>query len=137
MNDITQKLRLIFGVEGEEKANTQVKSLDKSIMGLAKNIGLAAIAYKTFTTALDIGKKSLQNYNEALIAMRQVETTLRSTGQSANWTTQELSNMASELQHVSKFGDEEILKGATQSLLRFDGISKELFPRVQALTVDM
>ena len=34
VNDITQKLRLIFGVEGEEKANTQVKSLDKSIMGL-------------------------------------------------------------------------------------------------------
>ena len=137
MNDITQKLRLIFGVEGEEKANTQVKSLDKSIMGLAKNIGLAAIAYKAFTTALDIGKKSLRNYNEAIIAMRQVETTLRSTGQAVNWTTQELANMASELQHVSKFGDEEILKGATQSLLRFDGISKELFPRVQALTVDM
>ena len=137
MNDITQKLRLIFGVEGEEKANTQVKSLDKSIMGLAKNIGLAAIAYKTFTTALDIGKKSLQNYNEQIIAMRQIETTLRSTGQAVNWTTQELANMASELQNVSKFGDEEILKGATQSLLRFDGISKELFPRVQALTVDM
>jgi len=137
VNDITQKLRLIFGVEGEEKANTQVKSLDKSIMGLAKNIGLAAIAYKTFTTALDIGKKSLQNYNEAIIAMRQVETTLRSTGQAVNWTTQELGNMASELQNVSKFGDEEILKGATQSLLRFDGISKEIFPRVQALTVDM
>ena len=137
MNDITQKLRLIFGVEGEERAATQVKTLDKSIMGLAKNIGLAAIAYKTFTTALDIGKKSLQNYNEAIIAMRQVETTLRSTGQAVNWTTQELSNMASELQHVSKFGDEEILKGATQSLLRFDGISKEIFPRVQALTVDM
>jgi len=137
VNDITQKLRLIFGVEGEERAATQVKSLDKSIMGLAKNIGLAAIAYKTFTTALDIGKKSLQNYNEQIIAMRQIETTLRSTGQAVNWTTQELSNMASELQHVSKFGDEEILKGATQSLLRFDGISKELFPRVQALTVDM
>ena len=137
MNDITQKLRLVFGVEGEEKANTQVKSLDKSIMGLAKNIGLAAIAYKTFTTALDIGKKSLQNYNEQIIAMRQVETTLRSTGQAVNWTTQELANMASELQNVSKFGDDEILKGATQSLLRFDGISKEIFPRVQALTVDM
>ena len=131
MNDITQKLRLIFGVEGEEKANTQVKSLDKSIMGLAKNIGLAASAHKTFTTALDIGKKSLQSYNESIIALRQTEATLRSTGQSANWTTQELSNMASELQHVSKFGDEEILKGATQSLLRFDGISKELFPRVK------
>lgn len=137
MNDITQKLRLIFGVEGEEKANTQVKSLDKSIVNLAKGIGLAAIAYKAFTTALDIGKKSLQNYNEQIIAMRQVETTLRSTGQAVNWTTQELANMASELQHVSKFGDEEILKGATQSLLRFDGISKEIFPRVQALTVDM
>ena len=137
MNDITQKLRLIFGVEGEEKANTQVKSLDKSIMGLAKNIGLAAIAYKTFTTALDIGKKSLQSYNESIIALRQTEATLRSTGQSANWTTKELANMASELQHISKFGDEEILKGATQSLLRFDGIGKELFPRVQALTVDM
>ena len=137
MNDITQKLRLIFGVEGEEKANTQVKSLDKSIMGLAKNIGLAAIAYKTFTTALDIGKKSLQKYNEQIIAMRQIESTLRSTGQAVNWTTQELGNMASELQNVSNFGDEEILKGATQSLLRFDGISKEIFPRVQALTVDM
>ncbi|MFA4959965.1 MAG: hypothetical protein WC535_08780 [Candidatus Cloacimonas sp.] len=137
MNDITQKLRLIFGVEGEERAATQVKTLDKSIMGLAKNIGLAAIAYKTFTTALDIGKKSLQNYNEAIIAMRQVETTLRSTGQAVNWTTQELANMASELQNVSKFGDEEILKGATQSLLRFDSISKEIFPRVQALTVDL
>lgn len=29
----------------------------------------------------------------------------------------------------ANFGDEEILKGATQSLLRFDGISKEIFPK--------
>ena len=47
------------------------------------------------------------------------------------------SDMASELQALSNFGDEDILQGVTLQLLRFDAIGRDIFPRAQQLVIDL
>lgn len=137
MNDIMQNLRLVMGLEGVESANAQLNGLNKAVGAVAKTVGIVVGAWVALNKVVQVGAQSLKEYERSIQAMRQIDTTLQSTGKSAMFTADELSNMAGELQKVSNFGDEDIVQGATLSLLRFDGIAKEMFPRVQALTVDL
>lgn len=137
MNDIIQNLKLVMGLEGAEKASAQVGGFQQSINNLAKNVTLAIGTFVALRKAAQLAINSMQLYETQIKAVRQLNATLTSTGQAANNSSQELQNLASSLQQVSNFGDEQIMKESTTSLLRFDGISKEMFPRVQRMAVDM
>lgn len=65
-----------------------------------------------------------------------LEQRLRSTGRETEFTSRELHGLASAMQEVTTFGDEAVL-AAQRILLPFEAISRESFPRVLELTLDM
>lgn len=149
-----QELKIIVKADGTATVTRQLDSVNQSInkietsknklamggdfmKGMIGGALTAAAAYMSFRTAIRLATNSLEAYNTQVMAIKQLNATLVSTGREAEFTTQELGNMASALQQVSNYGDEDILKNATIGLLRFDSISKDMFPRVQQLAVDM
>ena len=149
-----QELKIIVKADGTATVTRQLDGVNQAINrvdasksklavgkefmgGMISGALTAAAAYLSVRTALRLAGDALNNFNNATMTIKQVQATLNSTGRAAEFTTEQLGQMASALQQVSNYGDEEILKGATIGLLRFDSISKEMFPRVQRLAVDM
>jgi len=149
-----QELKIIVKADGTATVTRQLDSVNQSInkietsknklamggdfmKGMIGGAITAAAAYLSMRTAINLASSAVREYSDGVTAIKEVNATLNSTGRAAEFNSTELGNMADALQRVSNFGDEEILKGATVSLLRFDSISKEMFPRVQQLAVDM
>ena len=130
-------LRYEIKVDGAAKAESQIKGIGGQVSSLAKTLGLAAVAAVAFRKAITLAKQVQQNYEAQIIATRQLQATLNSTGRAAEFTTKQLGDLATELQKISNFGDDEIMQEATASLLRFDAISRDIFPRAQRLTIDL
>lgn len=122
----------IAGVKGalatmDERAKRAGKSL--------RNIGLGLSVGVTGPLAL-LGKQSVQLYDTQVKAQAAVEAALASTGGAAGKTAQELFDMASGLQNVSTYGDEDILRNLTAPLLTFTKVQGDVFGRAQAVTLD-
>lgn len=149
-----QELKIIVKADGTATVTRQLDSVNNSISkvetnrnklaggkdmlrGMATGALTAAAAYLSFRAAINTANQALNNFTDAFTALNEVQATLNSTGRTAEFTAEQLAGMATELEQVSAIGDEEILRGATIGLLRFDAISKEMFPRVQKLAVDM
>lgn len=137
MSVYDKELRLRTTVQGTKQAEAQLEGLNTSIGKIAGAAGLAVGALALFKGAMKFASESLEAYERALQAMREVNTTIVSTGREAEFTAQELSELANKLQAVSNFGDEDILQESTLSLLRFGAIGKDIFTEVQTLAVDM
>jgi len=84
-----------------------------------------------------LGVASVKAFDKQQKAIAQVEAGLKSTGHAANRTSQELQNMAADLQKKTIFGDEEILQFATAQLLTFTNIAGEQFDRTQVMALDL
>lgn len=133
----TNNLEFRITQKGAEQTKAQIGGINGAVTGLVKTLGLAAMAALAFRKAVSLAREAQRNYEAQIIATRQLQATLNSTGRAAEFTTKQLNDMATELQKISNFGDDEIMQGATASLLRFDAISKEIFPRAQRLTIDL
>ena len=103
-------------------------SMKKTGQTLSRNLTLPIIA---------IGAASLKAFDTQAKAIAQVEAGLKSTGEAAGFTSEQLQKMASDLQEKTIFGDEEILKNATSQLLTFTNISGEQFARTQKAALDL
>lgn len=137
LNDMVQHLKLILSAEGAGKAEGEISKLGKAVKTMGATIAVAAVAFAGLKKAMALANTAMKEYERSQIAMRQISGVLESTGKNAMFTAQELSKLAGELQVVSNFGDEDILQGVTNELLRFDGISKDVFIRAQGLAVDL
>lgn len=84
-----------------------------------------------------LGVASLKAFDTQAKAIAQVEAGLKSTGNQVGKTSEELQQLASDLQNNSLFGDEEILKNATSQLLTFTNIAGEQFERTQLAALDL
>lgn len=111
--------------------------LSGSMASLAKSILPAVSAFIVLNKATKFLGDSYKAAEQQQLSMKKLDATLQATGRSATFTTQELSKMASGLQKVSNFGDEEIMDNAIASLLRYDSINKETFERALQLTIDL
>ena len=123
-------------------------ALDAS--GVAKGVGqaigslknLSAVAMQVGNSMRNIGaamtlgltlpiiaffKSSVDSAMEAESVLAELNAVLKSTGGVAGMTAEELTKMASELQKVTKFSDEQILSGESM-LLTFTKIGKDIFP---------
>lgn len=80
---------------------------------------------------------SLAAFDEEARALAQIDTLITSTGGAAERTKEELDAMASGLQNVTRFGNEEILLGVTSQLLTFTNIAGEAFDRTQKVVLDV
>ncbi len=132
-----EDLRIRAQVDGVQRAQSDMKRLSGSIGDVARSLGLVVGAAMAFRQGVRLAGEAMANYENAIQAIRQLDATLKSTGRAAEFTSQELSDMASELQALSNFGDEDILRGVTLQLLRFDAIGRDIFPRAQQLVIDL
>ena len=137
MADYSGELKYRVTVDGAEASQAKLNGLGASFKSIASTVAASVAAMVSFRNAIEFAGKAMTNYENAIQATRQLDATLVSTGRAAEFTSQELKNMASELQALSNFGDEDILQGVTLQLLRFDAISKDIFPRAQQLVIDL
>ncbi len=137
MADYSGDLKYRITVDGAEASQAKLSGLGASFKSVASTVAASVAAMVSFRNAIEFAGKAMTNYENAIQATRQLNATLASTGRAAEFTSQELKNMASELQAISNFGDEDILQGVTLQLLRFDAISRDIFPRAQQLVIDL
>lgn len=139
------ELLVSIGLEakGLRRLNQQLGETQRNFRRSFGNIqkGLQSFG-KTATVAITaplVGAayKSIEAFNQQAKAIAQVEQGLKSTGNTVGYTSQQLQQMASNLQRQSIFGDEEILQGATAQLLTFTNIAGEQFERTQVAAMDL
>ncbi len=106
-----------FGASMQRTGQTLTRNLTLPI------VGLGALAVKSF----DAQAK----------AVAQVEAGLKSTGEAAGFTSEELQKMAADLQTKTLFGDEDILQNATAQLLTFTNIAGEQFAKTQIAVTNL
>lgn len=94
-----------------------VKGIEAAVAAIGKAIGAVG----------DFFNSSIQSALESQDVMANVEATVRSTGGAAGYTAQEIADMATELQGVTKFSDETIMRGQAM-LLTFTQIGHDVFP---------
>lgn len=139
------ELLVSIGLEakGLRKLNQQLGETQRNFRRSFGNIqkGLQSFG-KTATVAITaplVGAayKSIEAFNAQAKAIAQVEQGLKSTGNTVGFTSQQLQQMASNLQRQTIFGDEEILQGATAQLLTFTNIAGDQFQRTQVAALDL
>ena len=115
-----------------QNANRQLQKVGKQMQNAGKNLSIGLTA-----PVIALGYAFTKSFDTQAKAIAQVEAGLKSTGNAAGFTSQQLQDMASELQNNSLFGDEEILQGATAQLLTFTNIAGEQFARTQQASLDL
>jgi len=146
MADIIQDVILRVSSDAENlrkgvgQVDDKVKETKKSASGLQNSfksllpaLGVAAIVagFKKIAIA------SIQAADVQLKAEAKVQQAIKSTQGVAGRTLDQLKQQAQDLQKTTLFGDEEILKGATATLLTFTKISGEQFDEAQKVVLDL
>jgi hypothetical protein len=101
-----------------------------------RNIGAGMTAGVTAPLVL-LGRQSLMLYDAQVSAEAAVRTAIESTGGAARLTAQDLGDMASKLQGLTTYGDEDILQNVTAQLLTFTQVQGKTFERAQSTILDM
>jgi hypothetical protein len=128
--EIGAKIKSLF-----DSLNDAEGALQK-FAGKAQKIG-TALSLAITTPLLAIAGISISNFDKQAQAIGQIESALKSTGGTAGLTSKELQKIASELQNISVFGDEEILQKSTAQLLTFTNIAGEQFKKTQKAALDL
>lgn len=120
-----------------------IRTIDQSAQGQQSAIsGLKKLASSYLTTAAVIGgfTKAIQfSISEAMQAQRvdaQLEAVLRSTGNAAGMTKDELEELATSLSKVSIY-DDEAIKSTEALLLTFTKVGEQVFPEATQAIIDM
>jgi hypothetical protein len=122
---------------GEVKKN--LNSTSGNVKQLSQDIRSAGLRMTAFVTLPILGflGKSVVEFDKEANAIAQVEAALRSTGNAAKFTVEEISNAASELQAVTRFADEDIIGSVSSQLMAFQSIGKDIFFKAQEAILDM
>lgn len=95
-------------------------------LSLALTLPLTAFAAKAIPAAI-----------ESRQALAQVDASLKSMGPLAGRTSEQLQGMAEDLENISLFDDDDILKSVTANMLTFGNISGQAFDRAQTAAVNL
>ena len=114
--------------KAQKKLKKFGKNVTKAGQNLSRNLTLPIVG---------LGIASVKAFDEQAKAIAQVEAGLKSTGGTVGFTAKELDKMASAMQKVTTFGDDEILKNVTAQLLTFTNITGEQFERTQKFALDL
>ncbi len=132
-------LRVTLGMNAgdfDRKTKKAGRSMDMLAKKAAQLAGAMAGAFITvgMTSVLS---KAIRLWGIQEKAIASVEATLRTTGGTVGFTSKQLQDMASELQNVSVFGDEEILQKVTNNLLTFGNVVGPVFKRAQSAALNL
>ncbi len=109
----------------------KVKGVGDSISGVGKNLAGVSVAVG------GIFWKSLKYWEEQASAIATLENNLKTRQASLGMTSQQIQDMASEMQANSIFGDESIIQNVTNQLLTFDKVNGNTFKRANQAILDM
>lgn len=115
------------------------EQLGKKVQNVGKGIAIAGAGMSAAITA-PLGiliKDAIPAGIAANEALGLVEAGLKSMGPVAGRTSEQLQDMAVDLQNMSTFDDTDILRGVTSNMLTFGNIQGEVFDRAQKAVVDM
>ncbi len=121
------------GVKGmlagvQDRANRVGKSM--------RNIG-AGMSLGVTAPIAAMGKQMVNLYDTQVQSEAAVGAAIKSTGGAAGKTLDDLKGLASGLQEITTFGDEDILRNVTAPLLTFTKVQGEVFDRAQGNVLDM
>jgi len=124
---------------GIDSAKGKAKSLaddfantGKRMQGIGTNLSLALTLPLTAFAA-----KAIPAAIESRQALAQVNASLASMGPVAGRTSEQLQSLAGDLENISLFDDDDILKSVTANMLTFGNISGEAFDRAQLAAVNL
>lgn len=117
---------------------TDTKRAEKRLAELRKEA--AASAKVLSTMAITVGAVAFTSFIANTIAAQneqaQLAAVLRSTGEAAGWSAEQLNEMALSMSRASTFSSGEITKAQTR-LLSYTGIVGEQIPRAMQAVIDM
>lgn len=122
-----------------------LKSLQSAITTTSEKMEMLEKKVRSFGAGMSIGltlpiaglaAESVKEWDKAQQSMTQLETALKSTGNTSGFTAKQFDEMSHGLQSKSMFGHIEILKDVSTTLLRFSNIHGETFKRAQQATID-
>lgn len=120
------------GVKGMmASVNDQARRMGRSM----RNVGAGMSAGVTAPLAY-AGKQMVSLYDAQVQSEKTVAQAITSTGGAAGKTLAELKGLASGLQDVTTYGDEDILRNVTAPLLTFTKVQGDVFDRAQANVLD-
>lgn len=118
------KDKVVIDIVAKDDTKKGVDKATKSFSNMAKTLGPLITA--------GFGIAVVKAVTDAFVrqedAIAQLDARLKSTGNTVGFTSQQLQNMASSLQGVTKFGDEAIIE-MQSLLLTFTKIGGETFPQ--------
>ncbi len=114
--------------------NTGLKNATTSSESLLSKLNLKAVAVGTAITVAFT--KSISAFKEAEEVQKRLDAVLKATGSSAGVTAKEITNLSTELQKSTKYGDEALTTLQT-TLLKFGNIKKDVFEPTTRSIVDM
>lgn len=132
-------LRVTLGMNAGE-FDRKSKKAASSMQNLAnKAKALAASMAGAFVTVgmSNVLGKAIRLWGIQEKAIASVEATLKTTGGTVGFTSKQLQDMASELQNVSTYGDEDILQKVTNNLLTFGNVVGPVFQRAQKAALNL
>jgi len=119
--------------QATNQAGKSVGGFGKAVSKIGPMIGAAFAATAVTGFIKNIFEASqIQAKAEAKVAQA-----VKQTGMAAEFTAKELGKMASELQKVTTFGDEQILNEVTAQLLTFTNITGDNFKKAQKAALDL
>ena len=117
-----------------KKAKSELQEFGRGVTKLAQTFGPAFLA--AGAAVAKFASDSIALAKEQIRVETQLDTVLRSTGQAAGVSAEEVKKLASELQGLTNFGDEATIAGQNL-LLTFTNIGQDVFPRATTTMLDM
>ncbi|WP_417255364.1 phage tail length tape measure family protein [Celeribacter halophilus] len=115
-----------------QRVQKRMNAIGTSMRGIGTKLSVGATL-----PLVAMAKNSMEAAEVQEKAVAAVEAGLASMGDVAGYTSQQLQDMASELQNKSLYGDEEILQKVTANLLTFGNVSDDVFARAQQASLDL
>lgn len=121
-------------ITADDRASSVLKGFGNSVEHFGRVAAAGVLAAGVAVTAF--GVASVKAFMESEDAIAQTNAVLKSTGGIAGVTAEQVDQLASSLQKVTKFSDEDIRSGENL-LLTFTKIGKDIFPQATEVMLDM
>lgn len=145
LGDVIQRLAIALSLETSalekgadlaekrmEQSRKRFEAFGKKISGIGKTMSLALTA-----PIAAFGYSAVKAAQESTEAMGQVDAALKSMGNAAGRTREQLRALASKQMRTSLYDDDEILRRVTANLLTFGNVAGDNFDRAQQAAIDL
>jgi hypothetical protein len=137
-------LKYVLGLDtlnfrkGISQADADLAKLQRGFASKGRDFQKLGTSMSAFVTLplLAIGAKSIEAAKESQQALGQVNAALASMGPVAGRSVGQLQELAKQLQHISTFDDDDILRKVTANLLTFGNVSGHVFDQAQLAIVN-